>query len=277
MKYKILNIKIVNSPQKNKLKYPIVLLRGLGRSMSFWLDFQDELSKYFDVILIDLLGTGGSKDFFGRGSILRFAEDVLFTLKYYNFKNFHLAGISMGGMVAIEISELVTKDLWKDINIKSLAIMASSSSGSFVKRIYFKPLFFIFTSLIFSLFFGRLSHKHFARYLISNTYLLQDDAIINKWDTIWFTEYFSRIALLRQLLAAAFFKIRINKSNLKFNFMFLVSKKDALVPWINSVYLWQNFPLSELVVLNNLGHDLTTDDPQLISQILFDFAKKFDV
>ena len=276
MKYKLLHIKIINSSQENKLNFPIVLLRGLGRSMSFWLGFQEELSKHFDVILIDLLGTGGSKDLFGRSSILSFAEDVLFTLNYYNFKNFHLAGISMGGMVAIEISELITKEIWQEIKIKSIIVMASSAGGAFTKRIYFKPLVLIFISLLFSFFHGKISHKYYAKYLTSNLQLLEENKIINTWDRIWQTESFSRIALLRQLLAAAFFKIRLSKKKLKYNFMFLVSKNDALVPWINSIYLWQNFPLSELIVLNNLGHDLTTDNPQLIAKILNDFSKKFD-
>lgn len=276
MKHSILNVKIISSTSIDKLNYPIVLLRGLGRSMSFWMEFQNDLGKHFDIILIDLLGTGGSKSFLGRRSITRFAEDVLFTLRHYNIFQFHLAGISMGGMVALEMTSLLGKNIWNSFAIKSIIVMSSSSAGAKLKRIYFKPLLNIFISLVVSVFSGKLSHKYFAKYLIVNEHLLLNNYISDKWDTIWYSEYFSRIALLRQLFAASLYKVKFNKKYLQYHYLFLVSQQDALVPWINTVYLWQNTPFSELIVLNELGHDLTTDDPKKIAHILFNFSKKFD-
>lgn len=276
MKYKLLNIKFKISKNINKLKYPVVLLRGLGRSMSFWLNFEEELSKYCDIIFIDLLGTGGSKDLFGRGSIAKFAQDVLYTLKKNNIKNFHLAGISLGGMVSIEISrQLIQKD-WSEFHLKSIAIMSSSSAGFGLKRINYIPLFLIMIAIITSVIKGKPSHKLFSKYLISGEDELGNIKIVDTWDNIWKDEYFSKLALIRQLLAAAFYKVKINKNQLKYNYLFVVSKDDKLVPWINTVYLWQKIPFSELSVLDKLGHDITTDNPSLISDLLFNYFKKFE-
>nr|BFD30411.1 hypothetical protein GTC16762_00290 [Pigmentibacter ruber] len=276
MNYKILNIRIVKSQAKNPLNYPIVLLRGLGRSMSFWLNFENELLKYFDIVFVDLLGTGGSKDFFGRKSIEKFAQDVLFTLNYYNIKNFHLAGMSLGGMVVLEISHILGKNNWNQLSCKSIIVLSSSAMGSGVKRIFIAPLICIIVSLFLSFFSGNLSHKYFAKYLIANRNIPLE-FWITKWDNIWKNEYFSRMALLRQLISASIYKIKLNSKQLKYNYLFLVSKDDALVPWQNTVYLWQKTPLASLVVLDGLGHDLTTDSPEIIATIFYNFSLKFDV
>ena len=276
MEYKILNLKYKNSQNISKIKYPVVLLRGLGRSMSFWLDFEHELSKFCDIIFIDLLGTGGSKDLFGRVHISKFALDVLYTLKKNNILNFHLAGISLGGMVSLEISRLISNEEWMNMNLKSVCIMSSSSSGFNLKRINYKPLFLILFSVFLSFIKGTPSHKLFSKYLISNDSKVNKKQIVKIWDDIWKKESFSKIALIRQLLAAAFYRIKVNKKILKYNYLFIVSKGDLLVPWNNTVFLWDKVPFAELCILDNLGHDITTDDPVLISSILNNFFKKFE-
>ena len=276
MSYKILNYRIKRSKNNNKIKYPVVLLRGLGRSMSFWLDFEEELSQYCDIIFIDLLGTGGSKNFWGRGSITDFSLDVLFTLKTLKIYIFHLSGISLGGMVCLEIAKLVKNDQWNDLNLISSCIMASSSAGLGYKRIHFAPLFFMIISLFKSLVSGVPSHKLFSRYLISLDSQDIHKEIVFKWDSIWKSENFSNIVLIRQLLAAAFY--RLTARNIKFgiHFLFIVSKDDKLVPWVNTVALWDKIPFSELIVLENLGHDLTTDNPDLIAKIISNFITRVE-
>ena len=60
--------------------FPVVLLRGLGRSSGFWLEFTEKLSAHYEVICLDLFGTGLSDSNWGRGSITQFANDVEYTL-----------------------------------------------------------------------------------------------------------------------------------------------------------------------------------------------------
>lgn len=276
MSYKLLKFRFKHSKNINKMKHPIVLLRGLGRSMSFWLDFEEELSQYCDIIFIDLLGTGGSKDFWGRGNISHFALDVLFTLKMNRVYFFHLSGISLGGMVCIEIAKLIKKEEWKELHLSSICIMASSSGGMGNKRIYLTPLCLVLFSLLISILKGTPSHKLFSHYLISQNTLDSHKEIINKWDSIWKNENFSRVALIRQLLAAVFYRVNIICVKIKIPFLFIVSKHDKLVPWINTVSLWDKIPFSELRILENLGHDMTTDSPDSIAKILFNFMERFE-
>ena len=271
MPYKILNYVYKKSNNKTKLQYPIVLLRGLGRSMSFWLEFEKELIEKSDMILIDLLGTGGSKDFLGRVTIKSFALDVLYTLKVNNIHSFYLSGISLGGMVCLEIGKLLKNKEWSDINLYALCVMASSSGGLGSKRIFMQPLLVILFSILISFIKGHPSHRLFSKYLITQNTIEENQNIVQKWDSIWKREYFSRMALIRQFLAAAFFKVDVKRVSQNVSILFIVSKHDKLVPWINSVLLWEKMPFAELKVLENLGHDMTTDNPILLSEILAEF------
>ncbi len=41
---------------------PIIILRGLGRTFDYWLNFEESLSKHFKVVMINLPGTDDDKD-----------------------------------------------------------------------------------------------------------------------------------------------------------------------------------------------------------------------
>ncbi|KAB8030691.1 alpha/beta fold hydrolase [Fluviispira multicolorata] len=274
MKPTILYYKLKESTAKVKvISSPIVLIRGLGRSMGFWLEFEDEILKYCDIILIDLLGTGGSKSRVGRSCIKDFAEDVKLTLEQLSIKNVHLCGMSLGGMVVIELAKLFSKEKNININVKSICIMASSSAGFKQKRINKKPMVKLLLAIFLSFGISPPKHKILSRYLVSKNTLSKHENIVDKWDELWKIEGFSHLAILRQLYAAARYKANLENSIINYPCLFIVSKHDELVPWTNSISLWHSFPNSKLCVLENLGHDLTTDDPILLAQTLCNFYK----
>ncbi|APJ02635.1 hypothetical protein AXG55_01285 [Silvanigrella aquatica] len=245
--------------------------------MSFWLSFEAELLKYSDIILIDLLGTGGSQNKTGRFTIKKFAEDVLYTLKYCQVFHFHLAGISLGGMVALEMAKLMDKQEWKELKLHSNCIMSSSSGDMGHKRIFFIPLLFLIISFFTSILKGFPSHKLFSKFLVSNKTLENNTDIVKQWDEIWQKEGFSHLSFILQIFAAANYKSKLKNRKINTPFLFLVSKEDKLVPWLNSVLLWEKIPQAELRIFRNLGHDLTTDDPECISKIIYDFMKRNEI
>ena len=89
----------------SELNYPVVLLRGLGRSSRFWLGFENEISKFAEVVMVDLLGTGKSMSRLGRFRVEDHAADVQLTLKEIGKVPCHLVAISFGSMVALKITE----------------------------------------------------------------------------------------------------------------------------------------------------------------------------
>jgi len=240
--------------------FPVVLLRGLGRSSGFWLEFTEKLAAHYEVICLDLLGTGLSESNWGRGRIAQFAEDVEHTLKLLNVSQAYLVGISLGGMVAIEVAA-------RSERVSGLAVLASSSQGGAGARINPKAL----ARLLWSLRRGTPSNSELAPYLVSRATLEQRPELPQLWDELWKREGFRTIPVLRQLLAAALFDARPALERISIPVLFMVSRDDTLVPWKKTVQLWERAKNCKLTVLENYGHDFPTEAPDEVVQHLCAF------
>ncbi|MEY2988386.1 MAG: hypothetical protein RJB13_1907 [Pseudomonadota bacterium] len=240
--------------------FPVVLLRGLGRSSGFWLEFTEKLAQHREVICIDLLGTGLSRSTFGRARITDFARDVTYTLQLLGLARVDLVGISLGGMVAVEVAASSER-------VNRLAVFASSSLGHGQARIYPKALM----RLLWSLRKKTPSNAELAPYLVSSATLKQRPELPKAWDDLWRQEGFSHIPVLRQLFAAALFQGKASIAKLDIPILFMASKGDSLVPWQNTVKLWESAKFGQLVLLENYGHDFPTEAPDEVIQHLETF------
>ncbi|NQS91874.1 MAG: alpha/beta fold hydrolase [Chloroflexi bacterium] len=83
---------------------PLLLLHGLGSSTRDW-DFQiDQFSRHFQVINMDLRGHGQSGKPPGPYSVPLFANDAARLLKALGAEPANILGISLGGMVALQLA-----------------------------------------------------------------------------------------------------------------------------------------------------------------------------
>lgn len=243
--------------------FPVVLLRGLGRSSGFWLEFVEIMSESHEVICLDLLGTGLSRSSWGRGTIAGFADDVLFTLQKLGLKRVYLVGISLGGMVALEVAARANC-------VEKLVVLASSSRGGVGPRIQFKAL----VKLLWSLRKGIPSNSELAPYLVSHSTLSKRPQLPEEWDELWRREGFRKLPVLRQLFAAAIFDARPALLKTTVPILFMVSRDDELVPWRNTLQLWEKANNCQLVVLEGYGHDFPTEAPdEVIAHLNAFFAE----
>lgn len=240
--------------------FPVVLLRGLGRSSGFWLEFTDKLAHSREVVCLDLLGTGLSRSGLGRGRIRDFAADVIHTLKLFGFNKVDLVGISLGGMVAIEVASR------SDV-VNRLAVFGSSSAGNGQSRIYPNALL----KLLWSLRKSTPSNAELAPFLVSPETLKSRPQLASEWDVLWRQEGFNKLPVVRQLLAAAVFRGKAAIAGLEIPILFMASKGDRLVPWQNTVKLWEQAKHGQLVLLENYGHDFPTEAPDEVIGHLMQF------
>lgn len=83
---------------------PVVLLHGLGSSGRDW-EYQVEgLAARYRVIAIDVRGHGRSDKPRGPYSIAMFAGDVAKAIEKLGAKPAHVVGVSMGGMIGLELA-----------------------------------------------------------------------------------------------------------------------------------------------------------------------------
>lgn len=79
---------------------PLVLIHGVGANLASWDEIVGELSSDFDILRLDLRGHGNSAHIPNAYSIDAFAEDVLSMMDAGGVKRAHLAGFSLGGLIA---------------------------------------------------------------------------------------------------------------------------------------------------------------------------------
>jgi pimeloyl-ACP methyl ester carboxylesterase len=82
---------------------PLLLIHGHGSSAQDWGFQVDYFSKHRQVIAFDVRGFGRSSKPKGPYSIRLFAEDTAALLQSLNLSSAHVVGISMGGMIALEL------------------------------------------------------------------------------------------------------------------------------------------------------------------------------
>lgn len=83
---------------------PILLIHGVGARLNNWDDIAGILSRSFTVVRYDLRGHGNTSKILGPYSLEMFANDAEELLNHLNITRTHVAGHSLGGMVAITLA-----------------------------------------------------------------------------------------------------------------------------------------------------------------------------
>jgi pyruvate dehydrogenase E2 component (dihydrolipoamide acetyltransferase) len=109
---------------------PLVLLHGFGGDLNNWLFNAGPLSAGRMVLALDLPGHGASAKDVGDGDLAALVDTVLGFLDDQGIERAHLAGHSMGGLVASEIA-LAHPD-----RVASLSLVAPAGLGEEIDREY---------------------------------------------------------------------------------------------------------------------------------------------
>ncbi|MFN8342957.1 MAG: alpha/beta hydrolase [Cyclobacteriaceae bacterium] len=83
---------------------PLLLLHGYTLSSKSWMEFVNEYSAKYQVILVDLQGHGKSGSFDSDLSIKSVASEVDELIQHLNFKSLFAIGFSFGGDVLFQLA-----------------------------------------------------------------------------------------------------------------------------------------------------------------------------
>ncbi|SEF54592.1 alpha/beta fold hydrolase [Bosea lathyri] len=79
---------------------PLICIHGVGSYLEAWEGVAERLADRFRILTFDLRGHGRSTKVGGRYEIDDFVGDVLALADHAGFETFHLAGFSLGGLIA---------------------------------------------------------------------------------------------------------------------------------------------------------------------------------
>ncbi|WP_040268023.1 acetoin dehydrogenase dihydrolipoyllysine-residue acetyltransferase subunit [Pseudomonas rhodesiae] len=109
---------------------PLVLVHGFGGDLNNWLFNQPALAAERRVIALDLPGHGESGKTLRSGEAAELSEAVLGLLDHLQLDRVHLAGHSMGGLVALTFAEQAPA------RVVSLTLIASAGLGADINGDY---------------------------------------------------------------------------------------------------------------------------------------------
>lgn len=83
----------------------LLLMHGIGGNRTNWADQIAGFAEHFHVVAWDARGYGGSDDYEGPLNFSDYTEDVVRVLDHFGARKAHIAGLSMGGRIAMDLAE----------------------------------------------------------------------------------------------------------------------------------------------------------------------------
>lgn len=244
---------------------PLVMLRGLGRNMKHWLGFDRVAAERFQVITIDARGLGGSSlDMTLTDTIEDLADDVISVLDQVGCEKAHVMGVSLGGMVTLATG------LRHPHRTSSLTVVNSSIAGSGVRRLSNPAI----KSLLQAATLGPRGYVDLARALLApgaDAGLCQK--VAREWWKIDQKRQASAGIVLKQLFAAARFRVREDLQGLSVPALVLYGEGDQFVPVENSRIIAGLIPGAKLVGVPGGGHEITLDCPDAVLDAVTEFIE----
>lgn len=110
---------------------PILFLHGLGSSTIDWEYQIDYFANHYQTITLDMRGHGQTAKPKGPYSISMFAKDVAAFIKALELPRVHVVGISMGGMIALQLASDNQELLKSLVVVNSLAHYKLKTPGDY--------------------------------------------------------------------------------------------------------------------------------------------------
>jgi 3-oxoadipate enol-lactonase len=231
---------------------PLVMLRGLARSMRHWLGYENEVARHFRVITLDLRGIGqSSRPSRLSMTVYDMADDVVAVLDHLGIAKAHVLGVSLGGMVALATG------LKYPERCESLIVINTSIGGEFTMRLTPKAIHGI---LLAAMRPGERSQRLMVDNLLGpGASEEQRQEITRRYIDIERQEGLYTKTALKQLIAAARFRPQRELKKMKVPTLIIYGTDDIFVSNVNSIKLARHLPQAKLLPLAKAGHEASLD------------------
>jgi len=248
--------------QNTKDKDWVVFVHGAGGSSSIWYKQIRIYKKHFNVLLLDLRGHGRSKDFFqeyikDKYTFKDISRDIIEVLDHLKIKAAHFVGISIGSIVIRSLAEQQPKRVLSmtlggaiiRLNIRSKILMWG---GYIVKHLL--PYMWLYSFFAWVIMPSR-RHKISRSLFINEAKRLYQKEFLR-----WYKLTTEVTPLLR------YFK----EKEIPVPTLYIMGDEDHMfLPQVRQ--LVKEHKYAKLEVLDDCGHVVNIDQPELFNQISVNF------
>lgn len=234
---------------------PLVLVHGFGGDLNNWLFNQPALAAERRVIALDLPGHGESGKTLRSGEVAELSEAVLGLLDHLQLDRVHLAGHSMGGLVALTVAEQAPA------RVVSLTLIASAGLGADINGDYLQG-------------FADANNRNALKPQLVQ--LFSDPALVTRQmleDMLKFKRLEGVDQALRQLNGALF-----DGGRQKVDVRHVVGRQPSLVIWgSDDAIIPANHAQgleAQVEILPGQGHMLQLEAAEQVNQLMLAFLKR---
>jgi 3-oxoadipate enol-lactonase len=243
----------------------IFLLHGLGTEASSWTYQIQALGEAgFRPVAPDLPGFGRSKFLGERWSIRETAKAISTLADQMHIERFHLAGISMGGTVALQTAIDYPERIISLILINTFATLKPKKWNEwfYLFKRYFKARLRGAGSqaeLTASRIFPRPDQEELRRELI--THIRQTNPVVYR----------------EAMQELGFYNARKKLKDINIPSLVITGENDTTVPLENQHDLAVGIPGCQQIFIANAGHGAIIDQPDEINRILVEFLNQHSI
>ena len=245
----------------NKNKEWITFIHGFGGSSNIWHKQVRELSRYHNLLFIDLRGHGKSRNI-PLGSdfnLLTACEDIIRVLNFLKIKNSHFVGISFGALLILKLLETHKKYINKSV-----------LAGAITSFNRFTRFLLLCVNLLKSVLPNMLLYKLFAYIIMpksnhkeSRRIFIQEAKVI---DSKVFKQWLNLTSDLKKYI------LRLRPINFNKYILFLSGKGDYLFSEDVREFASKNKMLSYCSI-EGAGHVVNIDNPSIFNKRVIEYLK----
>lgn len=241
---------------------PVVLIMGLSFTLEMWFRVLPALASSYRVILFDNRGMGRSNVPRGPYSIRQMARDTTAVMDAAGVNSAHLIGASMGGIIAQELALSFPQ------RVRSL-VLGCTTHGGFLSRwpdLSRRPRGLQWSK------FERLERERVViPMLYADTTPIEriEEDIHLRCQCLWSSQgFFNQLAAI--LLWTSYRRLpRIRVPTLVAH-----GDQDRLIPAVNGRVIAKRIPGATFQTIENAGHVLTTDQPEVCADVMVEFLRR---
>jgi 3-oxoadipate enol-lactonase len=232
---------------------PLVMIHGAQGDQTMFTDLARRFADHFRILTFDQRGSGLSEKPRTPYSMALLADDTAALMDHVGFSAAHVIGVSMGGMIAQELT------LRHPTKVRSLILGCTTPGGPKAIRIGGNAFAAAYSTQAIP---AEERGRALAEAAFTRGYIEQHPEIISAMIEARRQRPLDSVALAGRMKAALAHDTYDRLPQIACPTLVITGKDDALVAWQNSQLLAERIPGARLVLLEPAGHCFWLEQPQ---------------